>query len=351
VASPTALAAGELRGVRLGDRRSPSTGRGAGFDMETHSNDGTLKAMRIPVAPKIVVAASALIALGVGELRGADPLRPAGATGADVLAVEAVTYCFADTVTVTGYLVPRQEAVANLEDGYRVTEVMAKEGATVAINADLARLARLEGPGPQGARPGPSSIVLKAPASGVITQSTAMIGTVANPMMPQPLFRIMVDGEIELEVDVPGIHVPKLRGDGRQTARVEVENGTELSGRVRIVPGEIDRMTQLAKVRLSIDKNPSLQVGMFARAAIDASRSCGVSVPRAAVTYRTEGASVQVIVKGVVKTQRVVTGLTSDADIEIKSGVNEGDTLVASAGTSLHDGDAVKAVFLKRFAE
>jgi len=229
--------------------------------------------------------------------------------------------------------------------------VMAKEGATVALNGDLARLTKLEGPGPQGARPGPPNVVLKAPAAGVITQSTAMIGAVANPMMPQPLFRIMVDGDIELEVDVPSIHVPKLRADGRQTARVEVENGTELSGRVRIVPGEIDRMTQLAKVRLSIDKNPSLRVGMFARAAIDASRSCGVSVPRSAVTYRTEGASVQVIVKGVVKTQRVVTGLTSDADIEIKNGVNEGDTLVASAGTSLHDGDAVKPVFLKRFAE
>jgi HlyD family secretion protein len=307
--------------------------------------------MRIPVAPEVVVAVSALIVLGIGELRGADEPRSSGATGADVMAVQAVTYCFADTIAVTGFLVPRQEAVVNLEDGYRVAEVMAKEGATVAVNGDLARLTRLEGPGPQGARPAPPTILIKAPAAGVITQSTAMIGAVANPMMPQPLFRIMIDGDIELEVDVPSIHMPKLRGDGRQTARVEVENGTELSGRVRIVPGEVDRMTQLAKVRLSIDKNPSLRVGMFARAAIDASRSCGVSVPRSAVTYRTEGASVQAIVKGVVKTQHVVTGLTSDDDIEIKSGVNEGDTLVASAGTSLHDGDAVKPVFLKRFAE
>jgi HlyD family secretion protein len=349
------LAAGELRSTRLGDCPLSVDRVGAGFGMETHSNDGTLRAMKIPVASKFVtkfvVAASVLIALGVGQPRAADAPRPSGATGADVMAVQAVTYCFADTIAVTGYLVPRQEAVANLEDGYRVVEVIAKEGATVAVNGDLARLTRLEGPGPQGARPGPSSIVLKAPASGVITQSTAMIGAVANPMMPQPLFRIMIDGDIELEVDVPSIHVPKLRGDGRQTARVEVENGIELSGRVRIVPGEIDRMTQLAKVRLSVDKNPSLRVGMFARAAIDASRSCGVSVPRSAVTYRTEGASVQVLVKGVVKTQRVVTGLTSDTDIEIKSGVNEGDILVASAGTSLHDGDAVKPVFLKRFAE
>ena len=173
--------------------------------METQSNDGTLQAMRIPVAPKFVVAASVLIALGLGQPRAADAPRAAGATGAgaDVMAVQAVTYCFADTIAVTGYLVPRQEAVVNLEDGYRVTEVIAKEGATVAINGDSPASSKLDGPGPQGARPGPSSIVLEGPRSGVITQSTAMIGAVANPMMPQPLFRIMIDGDIELEVDVP----------------------------------------------------------------------------------------------------------------------------------------------------
>jgi HlyD family secretion protein len=309
--------------------------------------------MKIPVAPnlvaKFVVAASLLPALGFGQPRAADAPRASSTTGADVMAVQAVTYCFADTIAVTGFLVPRQEAVANLDDGYRVAEVIAKEGATVAANAELARLTKLEGPPlPQGARPGPSSIVLKAPAAGVITRSTAMIGAVANPMMPQPLFRIMVDGDIELEVDVPSIHVPKLRGDGRQTARVEVENGTEVSGRVRLVPGEVDRMTQLGRVRLSIDRSPSLRVGMFARAAIDASRSCGVAVPRAAVTYRTEGTSVQVIRNGVVETRRITTGLTSDTDIEIRDGIKEGDILVASAGTSLHDGEAVKPVYVKR---
>jgi RND family efflux transporter MFP subunit len=192
-------------------------------------------------------------------------------------------------------------------------------------------------------------MVLKSPAAGLVTRSTAMIGAVASiAMRAEPLFRIMINNEIELEVDVPSIHVPKLRADGRQSARVELENGTEVSGRVRLVPGEVDRMTQLARVRLSIDRSPSLRVGMFARAAIDASRSCGVAVPRAAVTYRTEGTSVQLIRNGVVETRQIRTGLKSDTDIEVRDGVREGDILVASAGTSLHDGDAVKPVYVRR---
>ena len=304
--------------------------------------------MNSPV-PKLVVSATAwLIGLGAprDDVWAAEPQAP----GAEVMAVKAVTYCFSDTIGVTGFLVPREEAIVNLDaDGYRISETLVKEGATVTSGQELVRLTRLsaEGPAPPGARPGPATMVLKAPAAGLVTRSTATVGAVAS-LRAEPLYRIMINAEIELEVDVPSIQVPKLRADGRQTARVEVENGTEVAGRVRLVPGEVDRMTQLGRVRLSIDPNPSLRIGMFARAAIDASRSCGVAVPRSAVTYRTEGTSVQVIRNGVVETRRIRTGLRSDTDIEIRDGVTEGDVLVANAGTSLHDGDAVKPVYVKR---
>jgi multidrug efflux pump subunit AcrA (membrane-fusion protein) len=247
--------------------------------------------MNSPV-PKLVVSATAWL-IGLGAPRddaalAAEPQAP----GAEVMAVKAVTYCFSDTIGVTGFLVPREEAIVNLDaDGYRISETLVKEGATVTSGQELVRLTRLsvEGqnvPAPPGARPGPATMVLKAPAAGLVTRSTATVGAVAS-LRAEPLYRIMINSEIELEVEVPSIQLPKLRADGRQTARVEVENGTEVTGRVRLVPGEVDRMTQLGRVRLSIDPNPSLRIGMFARAAIDASRSCGVAVPRSAVTYRT----------------------------------------------------------------
>ena len=54
-------------------------------------------------------------------------------------------------------------------------------------------------------------------------------------------------------------------------------------GKVRQISPQIDRTTQLGKVRISLNNNPSLKVGMFARANIDAKRSCGVAVPRTAI--------------------------------------------------------------------
>jgi RND family efflux transporter MFP subunit len=161
-------------------------------------------------------------------------------------------------------------------------------------------------------------------------------------MQAEPLFRIAVDDEIELEADVPSIHIPMLAAG--QTGRVEIENSRELSGRVRLVPGSVDLRTQLGRARISIERDPRLRVGMFARATIEANRSRGISVPRSAVLYRTEGPSVQVVRGDVIETRLVHVGYHSDTDTEIRDGLREGDLVVANAGSSLRDGDKVKPV-------
>ena len=91
-------------------------------------------------------------------------------------------------------------------------------------------------------------------------------------------------------------------------------------------------MSQLGKVRISVERDPSLRMGSFGRATIDASRSCGISVPKAAVLYRTEGTSVQVVRDRTVETRRVRVGFHSDLNVEIREGIREGDVVVANAG-------------------
>jgi multidrug efflux pump subunit AcrA (membrane-fusion protein) len=80
---------------------------------------------------------------------------------------------------------------------------------------------------------------------------------------------------------------------------------------------------------------------MFARANIDAKRSCGVAVPRTAIDRLT----LQVVKGNTVETRRVRVGLTSDTSTEILEGLDVGETVVADAGTSLHDGDQIKTMF------
>jgi multidrug efflux pump subunit AcrA (membrane-fusion protein) len=269
----------------------------------------------------------------------AEPAAPAGAL---VITVRAAGACFSDQVRVNGYLVPRKVAVVMPDgDGYKITDVLVSEGDQVISGQDLARLNRPASKDQRGQTVPARSLTLHAPSAGMIMASSAMVGAVASPQAG-PLFRIIVDNEIELQVEVPSLQVPKLKPGA--TARITVADGPERNGRVRLVEAEIDPRSQLGHARLSVDKDPNLKVGMFARATIDASRSCGISVPRAAVIYQTEGTSVQIVKSNKIQTRRVRLGLVSDNDVEITGGISDGDIVVANAGTSLHDGDLVKSI-------
>lgn len=254
---------------------------------------------------------------------------------AQVIVIRAVNACFSSAIRVTGFLVARSEAVVTFDTpGYKIAEILAAEGDRVSAGQTLVRLTPVSGDA--------SGTTLKAPAAGLVTRSTAAIAATASPLPGEPLYRIAVDNEIELEADIPSIHVPVLAPG--QAARVQIEESRELSGRVRLAPAAVDQRTQLGRARLSLERASGLRLGMFARATIDANRSCGISVPRSAVTYRTEGTSVQVVSENVVQTRKVQIGFHSDNDIEIRDGLREGDIVVANAGSSLRDGDRVKPI-------
>ena len=184
----------------------------------------------------------------------------------------------------------------------------------------------------------PAPVSLRAPAPGLVTQVNTIVGAPASPQAG-PMFRISINNEVELDAEVPAIHMLKLNPGA--TARISRDDAPDMVGRVRLISPQIDRANQLGHVRISMSYNPSLKVGMFARANIDAKRSCGVAIPRTAIDHLT----VQVVKGTTVETRNVRVGLVSDTSIEILEGLDVGEIVVADAGSSLHDGDQIKTMF------
>jgi multidrug efflux pump subunit AcrA (membrane-fusion protein) len=255
-----------------------------------------------------------------------------------VIVTKSTNACFSDMVRVTGFIVPRREAQVGVDhEGSRVTDLFVKEGDIVTENQELARLTPPPPiPGAPAGRPGP--VTLRAPAAGLVTEVRTAVGAPASPQAG-PMFRISVNNEIELEAEVPSVHLLKLNPGA--TVRISRDDAPDVVGKVRQISPQIDRATQLGKVRISLNNNPSLKVGMFARANIDAKRSCGVAVPRTAIDRLT----LQVVKGNTIETRRVRVGLTSETSTEILEGLDVGETVVADAGTSLHDGDQIKTMF------
>ena len=291
---------------------------------------------------KPAVAVAAICVLGGGyywfehRSRPEDKEAPGQAL---VVVAKSTNACFSDLVRVTGFVVPRREAVVGADqEGSKVTDLYAREGDTVGDNQELARLSPPPQQPGQPARANQGPISLRAPAPGLVTEVKTIVGAPASPQAG-PMFRIAVNNELELDAQVPAVHMLKLNPGA--TVRISRDDAPDLAGRVRLVGPEIDRANQLGHIRISLTNNPSLKVGMFARASIDAKRSCGVAVPRTAIDHLT----VQVVKGSTVETRNVRVGLTSDTSIEILEGLDVGEIVVADAGSSLHDGDRVKTMF------
>lgn len=178
---------------------------------------------------------------------------------------------------------------------------------------------------------------IRAPVAGIISRRTARLGAVVMGA-GDPLFRIIQDGAIELEADVPELQLAKLRPG--QPARLETAAGPR-PGTVRLVSPEVNRTTRLGRVRVTVEGNETLVIGSFARAAIEVARRDGVLAPLSAVLFQPDGAVVQVVKDGTVETRTVQIGLRNGAQAEIRQGLQPGETVVAVSGTFIRGGDKV----------
>ncbi len=179
---------------------------------------------------------------------------------------------------------------------------------------------------------------IRAPAGGRVSRRTARIGAVSS-MSAEPLFRIIRDGEVELDAEVPEFYMIKLKA--QQRANVEIAGVGERSGAVRLVSTEVSPTSRLGRVRIFLGKSPEFRVGTFARAMIDAGQRDAVGVPSTAVLYQNDAANVLLVVDNKVRERPVKPGLSSGDNVEIKDGLKEGDVVVMRAGSLLRSGDVI----------
>jgi HlyD family secretion protein len=284
-----------------------------------------------------LTVAAAVAHLGMFTQASAAEVGKAGASSdLAVSVVAAKSMCFADTLQVSGVLVPRNEILVRPErEGLQVAQVLVEPGETVTSGKILARLTAAEG------QEGGTGVVVRAPAAGVVMSASAVVGSAAS-AQAEPLFRIAGQGEMELLAETPVRTLARLAVD--QSAKVEIIGVGELTGKVRLISGAINPTTQLGQVRIFVGSDRRLRAGAFGRATIQIGRRCAPGIPLSAVLYGPGGAVVQVVRGGQVETRRVLVGLLAEGQAEVRQGLAEGETVVARAGAFLRDGDRVRAV-------
>jgi len=292
----------------------------------------------------LVIAAVCAAMLAAGPSFGRErKIRPPAVPGGEaVTVIKAQNACFAETLGVTGVLLPRAEILVRPDqEGLQISQVLVDIGDTVKSGQTLAQLTRPEGqPGPA-----PAPTLVQASAAGVILRRAAIVGTMAS-ARSEPLFVLVAQGDLEVSAEVSAKDLARVTPG--QVAKVKIIGVGELPGWVRFVSTAVDPATQQGEVRVFVGANPALRVGTFARATVTLGQSCGIVIPLSAVLYGTEGAVVQVVRDQHVETHAVTVGLASEGKVQIGKGLSESDLVVVRAGAFLRDGDPVRAVLTEQ---
>lgn len=184
--------------------------------------------------------------------------------------------------------------------------------------------------------------VIEAPVAGIVSERKARAGALAG---SEPLVSLIRDGEIELAAEVPESDLPLLKAG--QAARVTLPDGTVVQGRIRLVSPKIDRETRLGTAYIALEgKGEALFSGAFGKAEVEVAQRNAIMVSDSALLHGGEpsDASVFVVVGGKAVKRNVELGARQNGRVEIRSGLHDGERVIAKAGPLLRDGEPVTPV-------
>ncbi len=184
---------------------------------------------------------------------------------------------------------------------------------------------------------------VRAPSDGVILTRNVEVGQTATPG-GEALFRLSENGEVELRGQVAEQDLPLLKlGQG---VAVKLTGSSQVyPGQVRLLGAVIDPQTRLGTVRVSLQPDPNLRPGAFARAEVTVSNAERTVLPQTAVLTDDKGSYVLIVTpQNKIERRAVhVSGIAGNG-VTISDGVKNKEAVVATAGAFLQEGEAVNPV-------
>jgi len=186
--------------------------------------------------------------------------------------------------------------------------------------------------------------VVRAPFDAVIARRFQHPGGRVSP--DAPLFELVDLTHMELQAAAPAAEIPVVKPGQRASLRVDGYGGEEFSATLQRVSPAAEQGSRLVLLYLTLDNvDGRLRDGMFAQGALLIEQGePAIAVPSAAIINEAGLDYVMVIEDGRVQRRPVTLGLvaTQDRMVEIRSGLAEGEKLLAVRIGSLDPGTPIQ---------
>jgi RND family efflux transporter MFP subunit len=172
---------------------------------------------------------------------------------------------------------------------------------------------------------------IRAPFAGVLTEKKADAGTLASPGMP--LFTIEDTRSYRLEATVDESELRLVHVGQAAPVTIDALGNIQLSGKVvQIVPAA-DPASRSFLVKVELPADTRLRSGLFGRARFPRGERSALLIPRASLVERGQLQGVYVLDANQIAGLRYVTlGKSTGEKVEVLSGLQDGEKLVAAPG-------------------
>jgi RND family efflux transporter MFP subunit len=170
---------------------------------------------------------------------------------------------------------------------------------------------------------------IRAPFDGVITEKKADAGTLAAPGMP--IFTIEDTRRYRLQAAVDESNIALVHPGQRVPVALDALGTATLNGRVAQILPAADAASRSFVVKIELPPHPRVRSGLFGRAHFTRGQQAALLIPQTAAVERGQLRGVYVLDSNSVAELRYVTlGSTSGAEIEVLSGLQPGEKLIAA---------------------
>jgi len=182
---------------------------------------------------------------------------------------------------------------------------------------------------------------LYAPMSGYIGDRNLHPGALVDPS--SAILSVFDLSRLKTVVAAPEQQLRKLRVGLTARVAVDAYPGEHFSGTISRISPVVDPATRSAQVEIMIPNRQSLlKAGMFVRAAVVLRNMRSLAVPREAIVTRESQQGVFVIEDGKAHYLPVDIGVSQEGHVQVLSGIEPGQEVVAAGAQFLNEGDPVR---------
>ena len=172
---------------------------------------------------------------------------------------------------------------------------------------------------------------IRAPFAGVVTEKNADAGTFASPGMP--LFTVEDTRSYRLEAMVDESDIRLVKVGEAVPVLLDSAEGVEFRGRVAQIVPAADPASRSFLVKIELPADARLRSGLFGRAHFPRGARSALFIPKTTIVERGQLRGVFVIDANQIAELRYVTlGKTSGDQVEVLSGLQQGEKIIAAPG-------------------